>query len=182
MVLDHLLKDLQPVNKSNWDTNDKLKSQIYLFDYESKDGESERIILVKPLTYMNNSGMAVSLASKFYKIKPSDIWIVHDELDLPLGSMKIRFGGGLAGHHGLESVMAAIRTDKFWRFRMGIGDHKSNLKNQKSKLRIMNDYVLGGFGRGDKGKLKTIVKRGSKALTTALEKGLESSMNQFNTK
>lgn len=175
LVLDHFLKDLESVSKSNWTEDKKLKSQIYTFDYKPKKGDIEKIILARPQTYMNNSGMAVSLIANYYKISPSNIWVVHDELDLPLGFMKIRFGGGTAGHHGLESIMKSLGTDKFYRFRMGIGQ-------EKSKIRDMKDYVLGGFGRGNKGNVKHMVKRGSKALQTALEKGLESSMNQFNTK
>ncbi|MEK9176514.1 MAG: aminoacyl-tRNA hydrolase [Patescibacteria group bacterium] len=190
MVLDHFLKDLEPVNKSNWSREEKLKSEIYSFDYQprslrsgqAKEDLVEKVILAKPLTYMNNSGMAVSLIARFYKVKPEDIWIIHDELDLPLGFIKIRFGGGTAGHHGLESILPVLGTDKFWRFRMGIGEQRSKGKNQKSKLRAMNDYVLGGFVRGEKGEVKHMVKKGSKALSAALEKGLESSMNQFNTK
>ncbi len=182
MVLDHLLKDLEPVNKSNFTRDEKLKSEIYMLDYQPKNGPLEKVILAKPLTYMNNSAMAVGLIARFYKIKPIDIWVVHDELDLPLGFIKIRFGGGTAGHHGLDSILENLKTDKFWRFRMGIGEQRSKGKNQKSRLRAMNDYVLGGFGRSDKGAVKHLVKRGAKAIATALEKDLQSAMNQFNTK
>lgn len=181
-ILDHLLKDLEPVNKSNWKKEDKLKSEIYILNYKAKNSEEEKIILAKPLTFMNNSGMSVSLIARYYKIKPSDIWIVHDELDLPLGFMKIRFGGGPAGHRGVESVMKSLNTDKFYRFRMGIGNNKSKIKNQILKMRDMKDFVLGTFGRGEHGKAKIMIKRGAKALTVALEKGIESSQNQFNTK
>lgn len=93
MVLEHLLKDLEPVNKTNWSREEKLKSDIFTLEYKPKVGPLEKVILAKPLTYMNNSGMALSLISKYYKIKPEDVWVVHDELDLPLGAMKIRFGG-----------------------------------------------------------------------------------------
>lgn len=181
MVLEHLLKDLEPVNKSNWDKNDKLKSEIYLLDYQPKKGELEKVVLARPQTYMNNSGMAVSLIVKFYKIKPQDIWIVYDELDLPLGSMKIRQGGGTAGHHGVESIMAALNTDKFWRIRMGIGLSKAHDGLAKH---IVNgqEFVLKGFKGGEASKARTMIKRGSKALATALEKGIESAQNQFNTK
>ena len=182
MVLDHLLKDLEPVNKSNWSKEEKLKSDIFILEYKPKKGEMEKVILAKPLTYMNNSGMAVTLIARYYKISAADIWIVHDELDLPIGMMKIRFGGASAGHHGVESILASLKTDKFWRFRMGIRQEKSKIKYQISKMRDMKDYVLGGFGKGDKGSVKHMVKRGAKALVTALEKDLESAQNQFNTK
>lgn len=181
MIIDHLLKDLEPVNKSNWDINEKFKSEIYIFDIDVDD-KKEKIILAKPLTYMNNSGLAISLIANYYKIDSNDIWIVYDELDLPLGNIKIRQGGGAAGHHGVESVMNSLKTDKFWRFRMGIGKEKSKLKVQSIKLKNVDDHVLGGFGRGESGKVKTMIKKGSKALSVALEKGIKSSQNQFNTK
>ncbi len=181
MVLDHLLKDLEPVNKSNWTTENKLKSEIFILDYQPKHGQMEKVILAKPLTYMNNSGMAVGLIAKYYKIKPIDIWVVHDELDLPLGFLKIRFGGGTAGHHGLNSILENIKNDKFWRFRMGIGLAKN--KDGMDKQHINGpEYVLDGFRGGEASKARTMIKKGSKALITALEKGLESAQNQFNTK
>lgn len=181
MVIDHLLKDLEPVSKSNWSKEEKLKSDIYIMEYKPKVGELEKVILAKPLTYMNNSGMAVSLIANFYKIDPKDVWIIHDELDLPLGFMKIRFGGGTAGHHGLDSILESLGTDKFWRFRMGIGLAKN--KDGMDKQHINGpEYVLKGFRGGEASKARTLIKRGSKSLQEALEKGIESAQNQFNTK
>ena len=181
LVIEHLLKDLEPVKKSNWDKSDKLKSEIYVFDYQPKEGKPEKVILAKPLTYMNNSGMAVSLLSKFYKVKPKDIWVIHDEFDLPLGSMKIRRGGSGAGHHGIESIIGALKSDKFWRFRMGIGLSHTKAEKPKFKLKS-NEIVLKTFRRGEASKARVMIKRGSKALQNALERGIESSQNQFNTK
>ena len=189
LVIDHFLKDVEPVSKSNFRREEKLKSEIYIFDYKPKKGEINKIILAKPLTYINNSGLAVSLLSNYYKIKPQDIWIIHDELDLPLGFIKIKLGGSSAGHHGIDSIIKSLSTDKFWRFRLGIGEQKLKIKNlpagrQVKKLKIKNTerFVLGGFGRSDKGKLKQMVKKGAKAVQTALEKDINSAMNQFNTK
>jgi PTH1 family peptidyl-tRNA hydrolase len=181
MILEHLLKDLEPVNKSNWDTNEKLKSEIYLLDYKPKKGPLEKVILARPQTYMNNSGMAVGLIAKYYKINSEDVWVVYDELDLPLGSMKIRQGGGAAGHHGVESIMDSLKTDKFWRFRMGIGQARNHDEMAKHKIKG-EDVVLKGFKGGEASKARTMIKRGSKALAAALEKGIESAQNQFNTK
>ncbi|MBI2190330.1 MAG: peptidyl-tRNA hydrolase, partial [Candidatus Levybacteria bacterium] len=150
----------------------------------------EKVILAKPKTYMNNSGLAVKLVTSYWRLEPSDVWIVHDDIDLPLGSLKIRFGGAAAGHHGVESIIAQLKTDKFWRFRMGTG-----LQNQKSRLRQgfggqakfriqknVEDYVLSRFTGGQWGKTRELIKRGSKALQTGLEEGLEKAMNRFNTK
>ena len=179
MVLDHLLKDLEPVRETVWSQEDKFKSQIYLLDYEPKKGQLERVVLAKPRTFMNNSGMAVSLIAKYYKVAPEDIWIVNDELDLPLGFIKIRFGGASAGHHGVESIIETLSTDKFWRFRMGIGEEKAG---QKGRVRPMDEFVLSAFSGSDKSKARQMVKKGAKALAAALEKGIESAQNQFNTK
>lgn len=180
MVLDHFLKDISSVKK-DFATEDKLKSEIFITEYQPKSGKSEKIILAKPLTYMNNSGMAVSLIAKYYKVAPSDIWVVHDELDLPLGTMKIRFGGATAGHHGLDSVLAALATDKFWRFRIGIGTSKNHDKMARHKFNGQ-EYVLKGFAFNEKSKARSEVKRVVKAIIEALEKGIESAQNQFNTK
>ena len=180
-VVDHLLKDLEPVEKSNWDKSDKFKSEIYLLEYQPKVGKFEKVILAKPQTYMNRSGEAVSKIAKFYKIKSKDIWIIHDELDLPLETMKIRFGGSGAGHHGVESVIEALKTDNFWRFRMGIGAKKSRFEKIKKKIKG-GEMVLRDFRGNEASKVRTMTKKASKALQNGLEKGIESSQNQFNTK
>lgn len=181
LILDHFLKDVESVKNSNWSREEKLKSDVYTLDYQPKNGKGEKVILAKPLTYMNNSGMALSLIAKYYKVSASDIWIVHDELDLPLGMMKIRFGGSAAGHHGVESIIAALDTDKFWRFRMGIG--QSNNHDEMAKHKVNGqEYVLKNFHGAEKSKARAEMKRGAKAISTALEKGIESAMNQFNTK
>lgn len=182
MVLEHLLKKVQPVKKSKWDNNPKLKSQIYIMDLNRKNGEGEKIILAKPQTYMNNSGMAVSLLSSFYKVSSEDIWIVHDELDLPIGYMKIRLGGSGAGHHGIGSIIDALGTDKFWRFRLGIGQTRNHEEMAKHSVGKASKYVLDTFTKHEYSSIKHLQKRAVDAILTALEKGLQSAMNQFNTK
>ena len=131
---------------------------------------------------MNNSGMALSLISSFYKIEPVDIWIVHDELDLPLGTMKIRFGGSGAGHHGVESIIKALGTDKFWRFRMGIGISKNYDEIARHKFKNTDDFVLDRFTTHDTRTVKHLIKRGVDSLKTALKKDIHAAMNRFNTK
>lgn len=188
MVVEHFLHEFENVQNTLWEDNKKFKSDIAEFDWQSKDrGGSQRIILAKPKTYMNNSGMAVGLIATFYKIGPSDIWIVYDELDLPLGTVKIRIGGAAAGHHGVESVMASLGTDKFWRFRLGIGQQKelrkmSDRGESASGRKNTEDYVLGKFSSHQKGKTKELIKHATHALQTALEDGLDVARNRFNTK
>lgn len=180
MMVDHFLKSYESASENHWSLNDKLKSEIAIIDWQPKDGKSERVILAKPQTYMNNSGMAVQLIAAYYKIAPEDIWIVYDELDLPLGSMKIRFGGAAAGHHGAESVMEHLGTDKFWRFRMGIGQDHTH--NEGRMMTNAEDYVLGDFNGNDKSKVKALLTHGCTALEHALEKGMTGAMNRYNTK
>lgn len=173
-VVDQLLKDTTSAAKTVWSKDEKMKSEIAKLD---------GAILAKPTTFMNNSGMAVSLLASYYKIEPENVWIVYDELDLPVGSMKIRFGGAAAGHHGVESIMDKLGTDKFWRFRLGIGtSHDKDHAIGRQKIHNAETYVLGSFKSSDQGKIKDVIKHASQALQLAMEKGLEEAMNRFNTK
>lgn len=182
MVVDHFVEDFEPIEKQKWENSIKTKSQIITFDWQPRSGRLEQVVIAKPQTYMNNSGMAVSLACSYYKISPGDVWIIHDDFDLPTGTMKIRLGGASAGHHGVESIISALKTDKFWRFRMGTGVGFGREKTAKSDKGKGIDFVLGGFGRGESGKIRELIKRCSKALSMALEEGLLSAQNRFNTK
>lgn len=181
VVVDKFLKNMQSVKDTAWQENSKFKSDIFIFDFQPKIGNAEKVILVKPKTFMNNSGMAVSLICSFYKISPSDVWIIHDELDLPLGNVKIRLGGSGAGHHGIESIIEALGTDKFWRFRLGIGYAKNKQAIAKHKVKA-DEFVLDKFNMHESGTLKHLVKKGADALEDALGKGLTKAMNRFNTK
>ncbi|SRR6266568_3570950 len=177
LVIDHLLKHLGD-SKVDWDHASKLKSDIATFTLKE-----EKVLLVKPQTHMNNSGMAVQLVKDFYKIESEDLWVVYDELDLPLGSIKIRFGGAAAGHHGVESIMEALGTDKFWRYRLGIGvTHDKTHPVGRHDFHDAKEYVLDTFHSGEVGKARELVKKGTDALQMALEKGIEVAMNRFNTK
>ena len=180
MIADAFLKDYSTSAQNLWREEKKFKSEIAEIDWQPKIGKSEKVILVKPMTYMNGSGSAVSLISKFYKISPEDVWIIHDEIDLPLGGMKIRFAGASAGHKGVESIIDLLGTDKFWRFRIGIGTQHGKIETKKVKP--IDNYVLGEFSEGEKGKAREIIKKSMKAIEDALEEGLEKTMNRFNTK
>lgn len=189
MVVEQFLKDFEPVGKTLWENSEKFKSDIAELEWQkSKHDISrpllEQVMLIKPKTYMNNSGMAVRVISSRFVVHSNDIWIVHDDIDLPLGSMKIRFGGGAGGHHGVESIIKTLNTDKFWRFRMGIGNPNQNskLKVESSKLKNVEDYVLGNFTGAEHSQVKKMLKHGSSALQMALDDSLEAAMNRYNTK
>jgi len=125
---------------------------------------------------MNNSGMAVKLIADFYKISSNDIWVLHDDVDFPEGSMRIRFGGASAGHRGVMNIIDTLGTDKFWRFRLGIG------RPGESQHSEVEHYVLDTFSHQDHGKVREMLKHASKALQLGLEQDLDSAMNKYNTK
>jgi len=182
IIVDHLLKDIESAKNAKWEDSPKFKSEVFLLEYKPKVGRAEKVILAKPKTYMNNSGMAVFLITSFYKIKPEDVWIIHDELDLPLGFMKIRLGGGAAGHHGVESVMKALNSDKFWRFRIGIGAVKNKDEIARHNFKNAKEFVLDIFNTHESRSVKHVIKRAVDALILSLEKDIASAMNRFNTK
>lgn len=189
MVVEQFLKDFEPQKDTFWNDSKKFKSDIAEIEWHRRSSRSssgkaisEKVILAKPKTYMNNSGMAVSLLAKFYKIDAADIWIVHDELDLPLGYLKIRLGGSSAGHNGIESIIKSLGTEKFYRLRLGIGQKKTGERMAKYKVKNAEDYVLSSFSPSERGKIKNLVKHAAKALAEVLENGQEASMNKFNTR
>jgi len=182
MVVEKFLKDFEPVRNTFWENSTKFKSDIARIEWQPQRGDLQKVILAKPKTYMNNSGLAVSSISQYLNISISDIWVIHDDIDLPIGAMKIRFGGGTAGHHGVESIMEKLGTDQFWRFRLGIGVGNQKLEVGNQKLKNVEDYVLGMFTGAERGKVKDLTKRGSKAIQMGLEVGLEAAMNRFNSK
>jgi PTH1 family peptidyl-tRNA hydrolase len=96
------------------------------------------IWLLLPSTYMNESGRAVAALATFYKITPREILVVHDELDLPPGGVKLKFGGGVAGHNGLKDIAARLGTNDFWRLRLGIGHPRDQATSEQEVV----DYVL----------------------------------------
>ncbi len=138
------------------------------------------IILAKPQTFMNLSGMSVSKITNFYKIPPQNVVIIHDELDIVLGHMKIRQGGSAAGHHGIESIIESLNSDKFIRFRLGIGNQKSFSGEHKEIDFNAEKFVIDHFVQGEGSAKKALLKKCCQALDVFLTDGLEKTQNQFN--
>ena len=103
----------------------------------------ERLVLLKPETYMNESGRSVGAAAAFFKVEPADVLVVHDEGDFDLGRLEIKHGGGLAGHNGLRSIAQALGTQDFTRLRIGVG------RPERGDPRSLADYVLADFDAHD---------------------------------
>jgi PTH1 family peptidyl-tRNA hydrolase len=141
------------------------------------------ILLVKPLTFMNKSGDAVSALLSFYKLDVSDLWIIHDDIDLPPGKIRIRENGASGGHNGVDSIIKAVGSDAFVRFRLGVGrgnEHEQTEFDTHTKHRSVISFVLSRFHEGEAGTMKHLIKRGSEAVRTALTEGVDKAMNQFN--
>lgn len=160
MVLDLL-------SSSSWKKNSRCQASICSLKSKGKD-----IILAKPLTFMNKSGLSVSKLKNYYRINTlENIWVVYDDLDLPLGKIRIRPQGRPGGHNGIASIIEQLGTDQFPHFRLGI-----------SNKQIFNsiDYVLSKFNSKEKPIIQEALKEMKKALLFCLEEGLEKTMNKFN--
>jgi peptidyl-tRNA hydrolase, PTH1 family len=135
------------------------------------------VVLAKPQTYMNLSGVAVSQLMQKYKITPDDIIVIHDDLDLPLGKIRIRKGSSAAGHNGIKSIIANLGTQDFIRIRVGIS--RPAVEGENKEERVV-DYVLGDFMEVDKPVIEDTIRRVSDALISILTEGLNTAMNKFN--
>ena len=133
-----------------------------------------RVAAAVPVTWMNESGRAVAPLVRRFGIRDlSCLVVVHDELDLPVGRLKVKTGGGLAGHKGLESIRAHVRSEAFTRVRIGVGRPDMTPKG--------GDYVLKPPGRAERAELEAVVERAADAVEYYLDHGLEPTMNRFNT-
>ncbi|PIZ94469.1 MAG: aminoacyl-tRNA hydrolase [Candidatus Magasanikbacteria bacterium CG_4_10_14_0_2_um_filter_37_12] len=148
MILDALKKELQEEPKESWKLSKKFNAEIYEVTVNK-----EKIILAKPMTFMNHSGESVGLISNFYTISPHKIIIAHDDKDLKLGEIKIQNDRGHAGHNGIKSIMEYLGTKDFMRIRIGIASTNDKKMNDTSK------FVLGKFGLLEKKELNKMIEK-----------------------
>jgi peptidyl-tRNA hydrolase, PTH1 family len=134
--------------------------------------DESRVALVKPETYMNESGRSISAAARFYKVSPEDVLVVHDDVDLELGRLQARAGGGLAGHNGLRSIAQALGSPEFLRLRIGVG------RPGRGDPRDVADFVLAPFDAHED--RDEIVGRAADAVETLVVEGLEETQRRFN--
>jgi PTH1 family peptidyl-tRNA hydrolase len=149
-------------------------------DYRKFSGETAKInlggqdvILLKPTTYMNRSGLSVRQVSDYYKIAPNDILIAHDELDLPVGSVRLKQGGGHGGHNGLRDAIAHI-GETFWRLRLGIG--------HPGKKTEVIDYVLTRAPRAEEDLILDAISTAGDCMPLLLEQGAERAMTRLHSR
>jgi PTH1 family peptidyl-tRNA hydrolase len=133
-----------------------------------------RALLLKPLTFMNRSGFSVGKVAGFFKIPPDQVLVVHDEVDLPLGTLRLKQGGGEAGHNGLKSVTAQLGTADYLRLRCGVGRPPPEFPGDTA------DYVLQAFAPAEGQQVEAMVDGALQALRMVLEAGLQQAMNHTN--
>lgn len=137
----------------------------------------QKIVFAKPSTMMNESGRAVAKLVEFYRVEAPDIWVIHDDLDLALGRIQIKIGGGSGGHHGLQSIISCLDNTNFVRWRCGIGkiaDKKVMTPQEGS------GFVVGRFNRQEKKIAGEMIGRCAESIEFAMQNDLNGAMNQYN--
>lgn len=134
--------------------------------------EAEQLVLLKSRTYMNESGQAVGKAAGYFKIRPEQVVVIHDELDIDFGQIRLKFGGGDNGHNGLKSIRSALGTGDFFRVRFGIG--------RPPGRQPAADYVLSPFPSAMAADLAVEISRCADAVEALLTAGLDEAQSRFN--
>ena len=158
---------------------DSLHARVDRVKFQGLTGTAEldgkKLILLKPTTYMNLSGQAVSAAARFYKIPPERILVVSDEVSLPVGALRIRAKGSAGGHNGLKSIISVLGTDAFPRIRLGVGSPPHPDYD-------MADWVLSAFHDQDAVVMRETAGRAAEAVECCIVQGLEKAMSLYNQK
>lgn len=129
----------------------------------------EQILLVKPQTFMNESGQAVGDLARKHHLEPRDVLVVYDDIDLPLGKLRIRMRGSSGGHKGMRSIISHLHSEDFPRMRIGIGRSGEAI-----------DHVLSRFRREERAIIDVTIERAADALEMILEEGIDAAMNRYN--
>jgi len=166
-IVDHLAREIETEFK-------KVKSYYSLISRGIIN--DHKVILVKPQTFMNLSGRAVSKVVSYYKISFRDLLIVYDDLNLDLGQLRIRKEGSAGGHKGMESIMQYLHSEEIPRLRVGIGNSSTNFNFD------CVSYVLSNFNHDEEGKIKDTIKLSTEAIKTVIEDSFEKAMRKYNRK
>lgn len=151
----------------SWQENKRFQG----FIAEGNSRGRDKIRLLKPLTYMNRSGQAARLVLDWYKLPPESILVIYDDMDLPVGRLRIRLSGSAGGHNGMKSLIAHVGTDNFARLRIGIG------KGRESET---ISHVLGRFTGGESAAIAKVLDLARKAIELGREEGLSKAMSLYN--
>ena len=134
--------------------------------------KNEDLIIAKPTTYMNNSGISIVSMCRYFNLLPAEVMIVYDDIDLPLGKIRFKPSGGAGGHNGIKSIISNVKSEKFNRLRLGIGTD--------AIMRPCEKYVLKPFNSKYDDELKIVINHACDALDFFLKNGIIESMNKFN--
>ncbi|MBO6164662.1 MAG: aminoacyl-tRNA hydrolase [Lachnospiraceae bacterium] len=134
----------------------------------------QKVLLVKPLTYMNNSGECVRPAADYYKLAPEDILVIYDDIALPVGQLRLRKAGSAGGHNGMKSLIAHLGSQDFPRVRVGVGAKPSQMD--------LADYVLGHFPADELKTVRESLESAADAVESILADGVDIAMNKYNIK
>ena len=135
----------------------------------------EKVIIIKPQTYMNLSGEAILLVKQFYKITNKDVWVIYDDIDLPFGKLRIREEGSAGTHNGMRSVVLNLGTEKIVRFRLGVESRGETAPSQQDTA----SFVLSSFRIEEVPELKQMVSDCAESMVLALKKGVEVAKNKY---
>ena len=174
-AVDRVAEKLGWVSKGDFDRLAKQKFDGLAYDGVVGRGAGEvpeRLVLLKPTTYMNLSGRAVQSAIAFYQLAPADVMIVLDDLALPCGKLRIRPGGSDGSHNGLRDIQRALGTTQYPRMRIGVDSPPPMVAGR--------DYVLGRFTPDQRKAIDPALDRAAGAIVTWIDKGIAQAMNQFN--
>ena len=138
--------------------------------YGQSSIQGQKFFFLKPEIYMNKSGESVQALAHFFKIKPENILVVHDDIELKFGQIEFKKGGGLGGHNGLRSIVNRMGTKDFFRFRLGV---------DRPKHGDVSSYVLGKFSEDERIVLPNYLEKASEALVYCLEKGIEAALKKY---
>jgi PTH1 family peptidyl-tRNA hydrolase len=139
-----------------------------------------RVVLARPQTYMNASGESVSALMRKLNLIPTDIVVIHDDLDLPTGKIRLRLGGGSGGHKGIDSIIARIGTEDFYRVRVGVGRPDTTAVDDAGKEEAIIAYVLSNFTPEERMIIDKTIPEVSRAVVCLLTEGIDAAMNKFN--
>lgn len=143
---------------------------------EGRGPTGEKIRLVKPLTYMNRSGQAIRAATDWFKLPPESVLVIYDDMDLPLGKMRLRLSGSAGGHNGIKSAIAHLGTQNFPRLRVGIGKPQATTSNDKDAI----SYVLGRFSDAETQLISEVLQLVVESVELSLKQGVEKAMSLYN--
>lgn len=133
----------------------------------------QKVLLVKPQTYMNLSGNSVREVMEYYKVEPEKLIVIYDDVDLPMGRLRIRKKGSAGTHNGMKSIIYDLQEEGFPRVRIGIG---------KERKMSLAGYVLGGFAKEERNLMENAVERAAQAIECMIEKGIDIAMGEYNVK